>query len=107
MAVPKSSARPDFDIEADTHEERILRVRNTSNPHSVASALSHALYANKKVILRAIGAGAVNQAIKSCAIARGFTAPRGFDLAFVPSFKTVTMGDGEELSAIELTPVVR
>lgn len=99
--------KTDFEIEAENHEESILRVKNTSNPQSVASALSHAVYDNKKVTLRAIGAGAVNQAIKSCAIARGFVGPRGIDLAFVPGFATVTMADGEDLSAITLTVIVR
>lgn len=88
-------------------DDAILRVKNTSNPQSVASALSHAVYDNKKVTLRAIGAGAVNQAIKACAIARGFVAPRGIDLAIIPGFDTVKMGDGEELSAITLLVMVR
>lgn len=97
----------DLLIHAPAGEESILRVKNTSNPQSVASALSHAVYDNKKVTLRAIGAGAVNQAVKACAIARGFVAPRGIDLAFVAGFDTVTMNDGEELSAVTLLVVIR
>lgn len=88
-------------------DEAILRVKNTSNPQSVASALSHAVYDSKRVTLRAIGAGAVNQAIKACAIARGFVAPRGIDLAIVPGFDTVKMADGEDLSAITLLVTVQ
>lgn len=83
-------------------EDCVLRVKNTSTPQSVASALSHAIYDGKKVTLRAIGAGAVNQAVKACAIARGFVAPRGIDLAFVAGFDTVTMADNTEVSAITL-----
>jgi stage V sporulation protein S len=101
-----TAAAHDFEHE-HAGEESILRVKNSSNPQSVASALSHALYDNKKVTLRAIGAGAVNQAVKSMAIARGYVGPRGLDLACVPGFDTVTMGDGEELSAITLTVVLR
>jgi stage V sporulation protein S len=52
-------------------------------------------------MLRAIGAGAVNQAIKACAIARGYVAPRGIDLSIRPGFATVTMRDGD-VSAITL-----
>lgn len=88
-------------------DDAILRVKNTSNPQAVASALSHAVYDNKKVTLRAIGAGAVNQAVKACAIARGFVAPRGIDLAIIPGFDTVEMPDGEKLSAITLLVMVR
>lgn len=84
-----------------------LRVKNTSNPQSVAAALSHAVYDGRRVVLRAIGAGAVNQAVKACAIARGFVAPRGIDIAVIPGFATVTMADGEDLSAVTLTVMVR
>lgn len=91
--------------EPKSTEESILRVKNSSNPQSVASALSHAIYDNRKVVLRAIGAGSVNQAIKACAIARGFVAPRGIDLSVRPGFDTVTMGDGTEVSAVTLTIV--
>jgi stage V sporulation protein S len=87
----------------DDGEESVLRVKNTSDPQSVASALSHALYDGRRVTLRAIGAGSVNQAVKACAIARGFVAPRGIDLSVRPGFTTVDMPDGTSLSAITLT----
>lgn len=80
-------------------------MKNNSNPQALASALSHAIYDSKKVILRAIGAGAVNQAIKACAIARGYVAPRGIDLAIRPGFVTVHMDDGD-VSAIILQILV-
>lgn len=82
-------------------EDAVLRVKNNSNPQALASALSHAIYDSKKVILRAIGAGAVNQAIKACAIARGYVAPRGIDLAIRPGFVTVHLDDAD-VSAITL-----
>lgn len=76
-------------------------MKSSSNPQSLASAISHAIYDSRKVTLRAIGAGAVNQAIKACAIARGYVAPRGIDLSVRPGFTTVTMRDGD-VSAITL-----
>jgi stage V sporulation protein S len=94
----------DFVVE-QVADETVLRVKNSSHPASVASALSHALYDNRKVSLRAIGAGSVNQAIKACAIARGYCAQRGFDILVKPGFTMVKMPDGEELSAIVLTIV--
>ena len=49
--------------------------------------------------MRAVGAGAVNQAVKAIAIARGYVAPRGMDLTCVPGFATIKSRDGE-ISAI-------
>ena len=58
----------------------------------------------KEVKLRAVGAGAVNQGIKAIAIARGYTAPKGYDLKCIPGFTTIESHDGE-ISAIALTVV--
>lgn len=80
-------------------EEPFLRVSAGSNPQSVASAIAHAIYDNRAVKLRAVGAGAVNQAVKAMAIARGYVAPRGMDLTFKPGFTTIESRDGE-ISAI-------
>jgi stage V sporulation protein S len=80
-------------------EEPFLRVSAGSNPQSVASAIAHALYENKAVKLRAVGAGAVNQAVKAMAIARGYVAPRGLDLTCKPGFTTIESRDGA-ISAI-------
>ena len=80
-------------------EEQVLRVSAGSNPQSVASAIAHAVYDNGSCKLRAVGAGAVNQAVKAIAIARGYTAPRGIDLACVPGFASVD-SNGDTISAI-------
>ena len=76
-------------------EDQPFRVGAGSNPQSVASAIAHALYAHKTVRLRAVGAGSVNQAVKSIAIARGYVAPRGYDLTCVPGFTSIDSRDGE------------
>lgn len=80
-------------------EEDFLRVSAGSSPQSVASAIAHALETATKVKLRAVGAGAVNQAVKSIAIARGFVAPRGQDLSCTPGFESIESRDGK-ISAI-------
>jgi len=80
-------------------DEPFLRVSASSNPQSVASAIAHALYEKHEVKLRAVGAGAVNQAVKAMAIARGYVAPRGMDLTCKPGFTTIDSRDGE-ISAI-------
>lgn len=83
-------------------EEPFLRVSASSNPQSVASAIAHAVYDSRLVKLRAVGAGAVNQAVKAIAIARGYTAPRGLDLSCKPGFTTISSRDGE-ISAMIFT----
>ena len=101
------SAAGDVEV-IESGDESVLRVSSGSNPQSVASALSHAIYDSRKVRLRAIGAGAVNQAVKACAIARGYVASRGIDLSFKPGFETISVGDDkkEEISAMVLIVLV-
>ena len=50
--------------------------------------------------MQAIGAGAINQAVKAIAIARGYVAPAGMDLVCIPGFIDITI-DGEERTAIK------
>jgi stage V sporulation protein S len=75
----------------------ILKVSSKSNPNSVAGAIAGSVKEEnvKNVELYAIGAGAVNQAVKSIAIARGFLVSSGIDLICIPSFKQVKLGDTE------------
>jgi stage V sporulation protein S len=82
-------------------EENILRVTSAANPKELAAVISHAIYDNHRPVLRAIGAGAVNQAIKACVIARSYVASRGIDLVVRPGFANVT-GETGEISAITL-----
>lgn len=86
-------------MSADDKPEDFLRVSAGSSPQSVASAIAHAIYETRQVKLRAVGAGAVNQAVKAIAIARGYTAPRGIDLVVKPGFETIKSHDGD-ISAI-------
>jgi len=95
MGTPEIVAQP------TSGEENILRVTSAANPKELAAVISHAIYDNHKPVLRAIGAGAVNQAIKACVIARGFVATRGIDLVVRPGFANV-VGENGEISAITL-----
>ena len=79
----------------------ILKISSKSNPNSVAGAIAGGLQENKRVELQAIGAGALNQAIKGVAIARGFVAPSGKNLVCTPAFIDINI-DGEERTAIKL-----
>jgi len=80
-------------------EEQILRVASGSSASQLAIAISHAVYDSKRVTLRAIGAAAVNQAIKGVAIAQSHVGLRGLTLYCRPGFLTVKMKDAD-VSAI-------
>jgi stage V sporulation protein S len=79
----------------------ILKVSAKSNPNSVAGALAGVIRERGSAEVQSIGAGALNQAIKAVAIARGFVAPSGIDLVCVPAFTDIEI-DGEERTAIKL-----
>ncbi len=63
----------------------ILKVKATSVPNSVAGALAGVIRERGTAEIQAIGAGALNQAVKAVAIARGFVAPSGLDPDLYPS----------------------
>ena len=78
-----------------------IKVSSKSEPSKVAGALANALREKNKVEMQAIGAGALNQAIKGIAIARGFVAPTGKNLVVIPAFTNILI-DNEEKTAIKL-----
>ncbi|MFY9141204.1 MAG: stage V sporulation protein S [Thermacetogeniaceae bacterium] len=78
----------------------VLKVSAQSSPKSVAGALTAILRENGFAELQAVGAGAVNQAVKAIAITRGFIAPNGIDLVTIPAFVEIDI-DGEERTAIK------
>lgn len=77
----------------------ILKVSSKSNPNSVAGALAGVVRGARAVEVHVVGAGALNQAMKAVAIARGFMAPAGLDLWCTPSFADITI-DGESRTAL-------
>ncbi len=78
-----------------------LKVGAKSNPNSVAGALANLFKEKDTIEIQAIGAGALNQAVKGVAIARGFVAPTGKNLVCIPAFTDIVI-DGEERTAIKL-----
>lgn len=81
--------------------DNVLKVSAKSNPNSVAGAIAGVLNERGSTEIQAIGAGALNQAIKAIAIARGFVAPSGVNLVFVPAFADVLINN-EHRTAIKL-----
>ncbi len=80
----------------------VLKVSSKSKPNSVAGALAGVLREKGAAEIQAIGAGALNQAVKAVAIARGFVAPSGMDIICIPAFTDVEI-NGERRTAIKLT----
>lgn len=78
-----------------------LKVSSKSDPNRVAGALANVLRDKGSAEIQSIGAGALNQAIKAVAIARGLVAPSGKNLVCIPAFTDIVI-DGDERTAIKL-----
>ncbi len=77
----------------------VIKVSAKSRSTSVAGAIAGVIRENGRAEIQAIGAGAVNQAIKATAIARGYLTLDGIDVVCVPSFTEVEI-DGQERTAL-------
>ncbi len=83
-----------------------LRVSTKSQPKSVAGAVAAMINEHQRAEILAVGAGAVNQAIKAIAITRGFLAPRGIEIVVIPAFANIEI-DGILRTSIKLIVEVR
>jgi stage V sporulation protein S len=79
----------------------IIKVAATSRSTAVAGAIAGVMREKGQVDVQAIGAGAVNQAVKAVTIARGYLELDGIDIICVPSFVEV-MIDDQERTAVRL-----
>ncbi len=79
----------------------ILKVSSHSRSSAVAGAIAGVIRDSGRAEVQAVGAGAVNQATKAVAIARGFLALDGLDVICIPAFTDVAIGD-QERTAIKL-----
>ena len=79
----------------------VIRVAAQSRSTAVAGAIAGIVREQGRAEVQAIGAGAVNQAVKAAAIARGFLALDGLDIVCIPSFVDVEIG-GQERTAIRI-----
>lgn len=79
----------------------LIRVSATSRSTAVAGAIAGVMREQRYAEVQAIGASAVNQAIKAIAIARGYLEQDNIDLAVVPSFTEVDI-DGNERTALRI-----
>jgi len=82
-------------------EPETLKVSTKSNPNSVAGAMAGVIRQTGSVSVQVVGAGALNQAVKAVAIARGYLETAGLDLVCVPTFADIEI-DGERRTALRL-----
>jgi stage V sporulation protein S len=71
----------------------IIKVSGTSRTSAVAGAIAGVFRENKHAEVQAIGAIAVNQAVKALALAKGYLKEDGYDVIFVPEFVDVEIDD--------------
>ena len=79
----------------------VIRVAAASRSTAVAGAIAGVIREKDRVDVQAIGAGAVNQAVKAVAIARGYLELDEIDIVCIPSFVEVVI-DGQERTAVRL-----
>ena len=80
----------------------VIKVSAKSRSTAVAGAIAGVMREVGRAEVQAIGAGAVNQAIKAVAIARTYLQQDGIDAICIPSFAEVTI-DNQERTSIKLT----
>ena len=78
----------------------VLKNLANSSPKSVAGALAAVLREKGLAEVQAVGAGAVNQAVKAIAITRGYVAPNGINLVCTQGFSEINI-DGQVRTAIK------
>ena len=101
MQTPASpSLAPQVEKEHHPHVD-IIKVSARSRSTAVAGAIAGVVREHQRAEVQAIGAGAVNQAIKAMAIARGYLAEDGIEVIFIPHFTETTI-DGQERTAIRI-----
>jgi stage V sporulation protein S len=82
-------------------EVDVIKVSARSRTASVAGAIAGVIRETGRAEVQAIGAGAVNQAVKAIAIARGYLLEEEKDIHCVPSFVEVSI-DGSERTALRM-----
>ena len=80
----------------------VIKVSGTSRTSAVAGAIAGVVREQKHAEVQAIGASAVNQAVKAMALAKGYLANDGYNIVFIPEFVDVDI-EGKIRTAIRLT----
>ena len=86
---------------AHSSAKDLIKVSATSRTAAVAGAIAGVIREHKHAELKAIGAGAVNQAVKALVLATSYLKQDGINVAFIPEFADVTI-EGKVTTAIKL-----
>lgn len=78
----------------------VIKVKAVSRTAGVAGAIAGVMREQKHAEVQAIGAGAVNQAVKALVLAKNFLSQDGMDVVFTPEFVNVDI-DGKVRTAIK------
>jgi stage V sporulation protein S len=97
-----SSSRPTTEKADGVKKADVIKVAATSRSTAVAGAIAGVMREHHFAEVQAIGAGAVNQAVKALAIARGYLDGDGIDIMCMPTFMEVDI-DGQERTAVRFT----
>ena len=71
----------------------VIKVSANSRTSAVAGAIAGVIREHHRAEVQAIGAGAVNQAVKALVLATGYLKNDGIDIAYVPDFADVAIDD--------------
>jgi stage V sporulation protein S len=88
------------DKKVEAEGSHVIKVKSSTDPRAAAGSLTMVLSEHGYAWMYAIGAAAVNQAVKAYIITKGQVAPLGMELVLDPSFETVTI-DGKERTRIK------
>ena len=93
-------------IAAGRHTMDMIKVSANSRTSAVAGAIAGVIRENKRAEVQAIGAGAVNQAVKALVLATGYLRNDGIEVVCVPEFVDVAI-DEKVRTAIKLVVAPR
>jgi stage V sporulation protein S len=71
----------------------IIKVKAVSRTAAVAGAIAGVIREQKRAEVQAIGAGAVNQAVKALVLAKNFLSQEGVELVCIPEFVNIEIDD--------------
>jgi stage V sporulation protein S len=80
----------------------IIKVSGKSRTSAVAGAIAGVIRENQRAEVQAIGASAINQAVKAMALAKSYLVEDGYNIVFVPEFVDVEI-DEKVRTAIKFT----
>ena len=103
--VSEVNAMPlDNTFRTDREQPDLIKVSAKSRSTAVAGAIAGVIRQYEVAEVQAIGAGAVNQAVKALAIARGYLERDDLDIVCQPFFTEVDI-DGNERTAVRFSTV--